>query len=471
MRPAMILIPDGVAIRNFLFSRFLPLMLQERPVSVWHALPAETIDSIESDLTDRIEWHRLPSFREGFSERVLRQAKIYAQLYNHYSGKATEVMLRQRRPRGSWKSHVVGRLAQLVGRLHASDRGTISLDRRHYRVTARAGYLEPFQKHLETARPAFLFCAHQRASRAVPAMVAARELGIPTATFIYSWDNLPKGRMAVHADRYLTWSDHMSQELLRYYPEVDPSRVVAVGTPQFEPLFDRSLVEPREAFLERLGLDPARAVICFAGSDTSASPHDPQYLDDLAAGLASFTDASPGPQILFRPSPADRSERYDPVLEKYPRIVRSTPEWLQPAESDWTGILPTRADTALLANVVHHCDVVVSCGSTMAMDFALLDKPGIYVTYTPTNEASVESTLDVFSLPHFESVRRIQPVYCCTRGLELGALVKRVLDAPSDKAKPRTHWLKTLLLDPYSQACARSVQALLATIQTVSRGC
>jgi len=33
--------------------------------------------------------------------------------------------------------------------------------------------------------------------------------------------------------------------------------------------------------------------------------------------------------------------------------------------------------------VVHHTDVVVNVGSTMAMDFAILDKPGIYLAYNP----------------------------------------------------------------------------------------
>jgi hypothetical protein len=38
-------------------------------------------------------------------------------------------------------------------------------------------------------------------------LLAAQQLGIPTATFIFSWDNLPKATMVVETDYYV-WSDH-----------------------------------------------------------------------------------------------------------------------------------------------------------------------------------------------------------------------------------------------------------------------
>jgi hypothetical protein len=33
-------------------------------------------------------------------------------------------------------------------------------------------------------------------------LLAAQQLGIPTATFIFSWDNLPKATMVVETDYY-----------------------------------------------------------------------------------------------------------------------------------------------------------------------------------------------------------------------------------------------------------------------------
>jgi hypothetical protein len=44
-------------------------------------------------------------------------------------------------------------------------------------------------------------------------LLAAQQLGIPTATFIFSWDNLPKATMVVETDYYFV-GDHMKLELL-----------------------------------------------------------------------------------------------------------------------------------------------------------------------------------------------------------------------------------------------------------------
>jgi hypothetical protein len=41
----------------------------------------------------------------------------------------------------------------------------------------------------------------------MPICIAAKELNIPVITAIYSWDNLPKARLAVQADKYIVWSD------------------------------------------------------------------------------------------------------------------------------------------------------------------------------------------------------------------------------------------------------------------------
>jgi hypothetical protein len=49
---------------------------------------------------------------------------------------------------------------------------------------------------------------HQPAHRVgIGTNPAAQELGIPTATFIFSWDNLPKATLVLEPDYYFVWSD------------------------------------------------------------------------------------------------------------------------------------------------------------------------------------------------------------------------------------------------------------------------
>jgi hypothetical protein len=454
MKPlkVVLVVPDGVGIRNFLYTRFLDLLAAEAEVVAWHVLPPSVLATQEGRA---VRFEPLPYVREGLAARVFRQAKIYSQLHWRYEEDAAEVMLRFRRPSGGALSRTVGHAAHLLGRMVPTPDGAAWLDRSHAAAASGNGDLAPFEAFLRRERPDAVFCTHQRASRAVPALLAARRLGIPTATFIYSWDNLPKGRMAVHADHFLVWSEAMESELLLYYPEMDPRRVHVVGTPQFEPHLDPALARPRDEFLGGLGLDPARPVVCFSGDDEMTSPFDPAYLADLA-GMPE------PPQILFRRSPIDVSGRYDGVLARFPEIAVCDPAW-RAGEGDWTQVAPSPEDLGLLANVARHCDVVVNLGSTMGMDFAVFDKPAVYVAYNPpdTGDRGAWDVTDLYRLPHFRCVHALQPVSWARSAADLGKQVRRALDRPGERSEARARWLREVVAFPLDRASERCAAALL----------
>jgi hypothetical protein len=450
----VMVVPDGVGIRNFLYTRFLDLLSEEAEVVAWHVLPEHVLATQEGR---PVRFEPLPYVREGLAARLLRQAKIYSQLYWRYEEDATEVMLRFRRPSGGSLSKGVGHAARLIGRSLPNPEGAAWLDRCHAAVVSENGGLSPFETFLKREQPDVVFCTHQRASRAVPALLAARRLGIPTATFIYSWDNLPKGRMAVHADHFLVWSEGMKAELLGYYPEMGLDRVHVVGTPQFEPHLDPSLI--REDFLSGLGLDPSRPVVCFSGDDQATSPHDPAYLEDLARFFSG--------QILFRRAPTDVSGRYAEVLAEFPEIAVCEPAW-KAGEGDWTQVAPMPEDMELLANVAAHCDVVVNLGSTMALDFAIHGKPAVFVAYDP---AGAEAWVDeIYRLPHLRCVHELQPVHWARSPGELGEAVRHALAQPEEKAAAREAWLKRIVEMPLDKASERCASALFRISGIIGAG-
>jgi hypothetical protein len=455
----LLLIPDGIGVRNFILSQFLDRLVSNGEVLIWHSLPEKSVALYKQRWPAHVKWEALPSFREGLTERILRQSKIFAQLYWRYEADNSDATLKFLRPSGRFLNHAIGMTAHSLGRIMASSNGAIWLDRQHAKATLRAGHLESFKELLRREQPNVVFCTQQRSSRAVPAMLAARALRIPTATFIYSWDNLPKGRMAVHADHYLVWSDFMKDELLRYYPEVSADSVHVVGTPQFEHYSDSSLLQPREEFLRGVGLDPARQVVCFSGADLTTSPYDPTYLADVTEALRQIPEAN-RPQILFRRCPVDTGKRYRWVLEKYPEIGVSDPVWFYEDEDDWSRTIPTIEDTALLANVVHHCDLVVNMGSTMAMDFAIQDKPAIFVDYDPPGTNGFWSIKDSYRLPHLRSVHELQPAYWARTPEELSTLIVRALTIPQEKSQARQQWLARHVMHPLKHASERCFEAL-----------
>jgi hypothetical protein len=460
----LILIPDGVGIRNFLCTSFIDYLINDGEVIVWHQLPDESLDSFKTKWGSSVHWERLPIFREGLMERILRLAKIFAQIYWRAEGQGRSSMLSFRRPSGRILNYLITWSAKGLGRLLGNQWGTIWLDRQHAWFTLRAGYLTLFGQFLGDHQPDIVFCTHQRASLAVPAMLAARKLNIPTATFIYSWDNLPKGRMAVHAGHFLVWSELMKAELRYYYPEVQPDFIHVVGTPQFEHYFNPDLVRPKGDFLKSLGLDPKRHVVCFSGDDQSTSPHDPSYLADLANILQDIPE-SDRPQLVFRRCPVDLSGRYQRVLDRFPEIINSEPLWASTEDDNWTQIIPNMEDVELLVNIVSHCDLVVNLGSTMAMDFAIFDKPGIFVNYDPENGEHEAWVKRIYQLPHFETVHQLQSIYWANSADELGSVVQNALTDSSDKASARQQWLHTIVQHPLehaSQRCYKSLHTIIS---------
>jgi hypothetical protein len=357
-----------------------------------------------------------------------------------------------------------------IGAVAASDRGVARLDRLHARWGASAGNQEAYEAMLRREQPALVFCAHQRVPRAVPATLAARRLGIPTATFIYSWDNLPMGRMAVHADHFFVWSETMREEMRTIYPDVAPERVHVVGTPQFELHFDERGSESREAFLGAAGLDPARRVVCFSGADATTSPHDPAFLADVAEAIRQMPEPD-RPELLFRRCPSDDAARYEATLRRYPEIALSEPLWIEGEGRDWSRFTPTRGDSARLANLVRHCDLVVNLGSTMALDFAIRGKPSIYLSYEAHSRPGGWSAAGLYREPHFERVHRLQPVHWARSPDEIGTLIGHALRHPGDRADARRAWIEETVALPLDGASERfaDAMALIAGPRTVAR--
>jgi hypothetical protein len=110
---------------------------------------------------------------------------------------------------------------------------------------------------LQEIAPSVVLSSSQQSPRVLLPVLAARSLGIPTAAFVASWDNLTsKGRIAAPFDHFLVWSAHMKGELLRFYPEVAADRVHVVGTPQFDPYAESSVPGPAPARTARSSAIP-----------------------------------------------------------------------------------------------------------------------------------------------------------------------------------------------------------------------
>jgi hypothetical protein len=379
----VLLVPDGVGVRNFVLGPFLAAYFERTgpgsEIHVLHTVPPEVLATYRCEPRDRIHWHALDPFRDRPLAMLQRNSLAFAQTY--WVDTHAMRITRNRPVSGPLRSRAAMRAAKGIGRLAASARGIRLLDSLHCRYVAGSPDVARYRTLFEEIRPDVLLCSHQRPPIILAPVIAARQLGIPAATFIFSWDNITsKGRIAAPFDHFLVWSDLMRRELLTYYPDVSEERVHVVGTPQFDPYANPSLLRSREAFCRQIGADPARPLICFSGGDAGNAPQDPGHLAVLMQ-LIENGSIRGNPHVVLRPMPGDSRARYQHVLDAHPAIIYASPKWVSVKSHPHPGYTPLRDDVDFLANLTHHSDLNVNFASTMTLDFSIHDRPVVNLAF------------------------------------------------------------------------------------------
>ena len=95
---------------------------------------------------------------------------------------------------------------------------------------------------------------------------AARDMGIPNALCVWSWDHLSsKAVIRDCPDRVFVWNDVQRQEALDLH-SVPPDRIVVTGAQCFDQWFNRQPSRGRAAFCARVGLPADRPFVMYACS-------------------------------------------------------------------------------------------------------------------------------------------------------------------------------------------------------------
>jgi len=341
------------------------------------------------------------------------------------------------------------------GRMAVLEKGVLQLVR-------RSPEARHYRQIFERIRPTALFCSQQLSLDSLPAVVAAKELGIPTVAFVFSWDNITsKGRIVAPFDYYLVWSNHMRNELLHYYPRIRENQVHIVGTPQFEPYAQPELLAPRDQFLRTLGADPDRPVICYSGGDAGTCPEDPEHVRVLLELIRSG-EIKRNPQVIVRPVPVDDGTRYAALRSAFPELLFSSPRWVRSKNGTWSDFLPLPEDITLLANLTEHVDMNINLGSTMTLDFSIHDKPVVNIAFDVANPP-------VFGLPLYDfyyGYEHLQPVIqfqasriARSRG-EFAEHVNRYLDNSSLDREGRRRLVELQVVEPLAESTSRLLSVL-----------
>lgn len=372
-------IPNGVALRNFVLGKFLRELPAGASADIYHNIPQVTADLYAKTTPSSVTWQPMPAFHATRAIQMLQTSLSYAHMYwaNTHS-----MRRKASRPiRGGFSAKVRVHSCRIVGRMSADPHRIELMDALHIALVKQRQEVAAYKRIFEKSKPSVVFSGCQRPSNVLPAIIAAKELGIPTATFIVSWDNLSsKGRIIAPFDHFLVWSNNMRKELLTYFPHVRRANIHIIGTPQFDPYSDPEVLWPRDEFFRKIGGDPNRPLICFSGGDVETCPEDQHHVRILLENIRNGTIRH-NPQVIVRPSPVDDGKRYDAVRRDYPELIYKQPEWTHTKPGDWSRVTPSAEDIQFLTNLVHYSDMNVNLGSTMTLDFGLHDKPVVNVAF------------------------------------------------------------------------------------------
>jgi hypothetical protein len=195
---------------------------------------------------------------------------------------------------------------------------------------------------------------------------AAARAGIPTASWIQSWDNLTtKGLLNFVPDRVFVWNAVQRDELARYH-SIPERHVCVTGAQTFDHWFNGEAPSSRSEFCARNGFDPGEAIILYLASARQAemSPED-FFLPWLQAIRSSGDEALARANVLLRPHPTNMEP------------------WLDLAAPVGVSVSPGTSEAPISSpqfrqryrDELHHASVAVALNTSAMIDAAIFGKP------------------------------------------------------------------------------------------------
>ena len=228
------IIPRGEAVRNFLYSDTLKELVKDAKVTLLSVVDDDEFIGRYKQAVGKII--RLRRYKEHKFVLLLRAIIAEA----HFLWLGSEVA------KNHWETRVAKASTLGIKLKHfftdkffyalANRRTLEALTAIEQYMTWRLKPNNDFVSLFKELKPNLVFnCSQVHGPAAELPLVVAHELGIPTAGFIFSWDNLTScSRITAPYDYYLVWHKKMKRQLISIYPFIKEAKVFCTGTPQFD---------------------------------------------------------------------------------------------------------------------------------------------------------------------------------------------------------------------------------------------
>lgn len=221
-------------------------------------------------------------------------------------------------------------------------------------------------------------------SQQVDYVKCAERLGVRSALCVASWDNLTsKGLIRTIPDHVVVWNEAQKSEAVGLHG-VPPERILITGAQLFDEWFDAQPSRSRQAFCQRVGLDPGRPFVLYVGSSIFIAPDEMPFVERWILRLRHAADpavASLG--VLLRPHPANSRQWRALDMTTFENVAIWPPIGTDPSSADF------RRD---YFDSLYHSVAVVGINTSAQIEAGIVGRP-VFTVRAPEFAQGQDGTL------------------------------------------------------------------------------
>jgi len=457
------IVPRGEVIRNFVHSGCFEQIAEDCELSLLSVVGGSEFADIAGDLD--ADLYALEPVAERWPVRFQREILDIAHGRWLWSEAAKERWRIRNREAHTFRDKAVRSIKKLIAWPFANPLG-LKLLSRSERLSSRL--LRTSDEYAQLYRaicPSLVFNgSHIHSTIATPAVQAAQWLGIPTATFIFSWDNLTsQGRITLPYDYFLVWNNDLKRQLIEMYPWIEPENVFVTGSPQFDFHFRPAFYRSRGQFCSDIGAEADRPMILYSTGMANHMPGEPEIVESIADILREYPEKE-RPQMLVRVYAKDLTGRFDELKERRKDIIFQNVEW----NASW--LTPRSEDSYGLVNALRHCALGINIASTLSLELCMFDKPVINVGFDApaSNHLELRNAL-FYSYEHYRPVVESGAVRVAYSLSELKRMLHEALTNPEAASSARRRLIERMFGETLDGRSADRIAAKLVELASRDR--
>jgi hypothetical protein len=458
--PIFLLARTGFIIRNLLLGSFADSITKHHPLIVAVPNPEDSRlrNLIQGKPIKLISFPTEPPRNPSRFEKLrMWQTYMYRFRQAEKSTKSLEIQTRLFESTHTFMGHAANQSLIALGHALKGLRLMGFIEDRYLEAVSRWPITAQWEQILEEYKPAAVvstMLTHSlmyTVSPDLPPVLAAHRKHIPVGTLVQSWDNLSSKTSVLPnwLDRYWSWSQNMTEELLALNKRIVSSSVKIVGSPQFDFHLKKEIIEPRETYLQKLKLDPARPYILVGTGTATWFPQEQEHTLKLTGMMR---EAFPKHQILIRLHPKDNLLRWAQHRQRMERQGAVFQETAPPLHMDQGGFVPPAEFYKDQINAIYHSAVVLNTASTLTVDAAIVDRPVICVAFdlAPDTKFPEGRCLAYSQSTHYGKLVRTGGVAAVHSEKEFIQVLKEYLENPAKDREKRLQLAQTVTMNPGS---------------------